>query len=724
MPLTPLYSVVVPTCGRVALFRETLACIAKQTHPRIELLVPDDSPQADDREQIRRAVEDFQAATGHVAKYIFSGARLYQAANTNQGLAASTGELVRILHSDDLLRPDALAQEAAVFAQFANVDLLYQDCIPFVDDITWDVDPRTTLVQPALQIRTEASHSTALPSGIAFRRELVARTGFMDEQYRFLCDWDFFCRLLLDQTREQKLVCRLSPGLFGWRRHPDSVTSTLWQLHYEEHERFIRNFVEQPELAELGILSAHEKLHFVKCAVKYRMKRLSEDFHGLPGAQKRRSCGWLAQKCFDLGGSDLRKQVGRSLERRVRRLLRGKKSTATTAPGEATQEAQRNAFGSLAENQGTIAVAPCFENRINDAHATTIVMDYDNSAHLWNFREELATARTVRLFYVNYTRMYERVLHEVLKYVAIGSEIEILLGGNEHLQWFGLKAVVDRIFPNEFVLSTQENIEGDFYSITFRRQQPTAEHLRQAHTGWTFGLLTLGTDRDRVLRYVQSIEQSSPGAYEILVVAPQELDWLAGVPRVRQLIFNERDDRGWITRKKNLICEEAKFSDILICHDRFELAADYFAAWERWGYSYGIAAPRVVLRDGRRGLDWAVASSQNDSWSHGGLLDYRAYSHYAYVPGGATALRKAFWQRFPWNENLYWNEHEDVELCRRAQRDGELIHLTAASVIASADRWIEQNPLIPYNPHIETLYGGPVGEQRIAYLPFPKTVAA
>ena len=33
--------------------------------------------------------------------------------------------------------------------------------------------------------------------------------------------------------------------------------------------------------------------------------------------------------------------------------------------------------------------------------------------------------------------------------------------------------------------------------------------------------------------------------------------------------FAERDDLGWITRKKNLICEEAAYSDILVCHDRF-----------------------------------------------------------------------------------------------------------------------------------------------------------
>jgi hypothetical protein len=189
---------------------------------------------------------------------------------------------------------------------------------------------------------------------------------------------------------------------------------------------------------------------------------------------------------------------------------------------------------------------------------------------------------------------------------------------------------------------------------------------------------------------------------------------------VRVLTFTERDDLGWITRKKNLIGEEAAYSDILICHDRFVIDSEFTRDFRGFGYAYGLAAVRVRLADGRRGLDWAVVSSQNQVWSNGGLLDYRAYSQYAYNPGGATIIRKAFWRDFPWNENLFWNEHEDVELCRRIQRAGGIIALTTASVVAAEDRWVDHNPHIPYCDQNDVLFGRAVGEQRIRFLPREK----
>jgi hypothetical protein len=87
-------------------------------------------------------------------------------------------------------------------------------------------------------------------------------------------------------------------------------------------------------------------------------------------------------------------------------------------------------------------------------------------------------------------------------------------------------------------------------------------------------------------------------------------------------------------------------------------------------------------------------------------------------------VRKPFWERFHWNENLYWNEHEDVELCRRAQRSGEIVSLASATLIAASDRWIDQNPLLPFNTDVESLFGGPVGEQRIDFRPLPMSEAA
>jgi glycosyltransferase involved in cell wall biosynthesis len=723
-PSRPMFSVVIPTCGRVPLLAETLNSLVCQSYPNFEVVVTDDSPKEEDRQSIRQAVQKFTRSGGHGATYVHSRPGLQQAANTNQGLSTARGELLRILHSDDLLRHDALEQEAALFEREPRVDVLFEDCLPFTDQVDWDRDPQPTLIHPAHHLRNELSHATALPSGLVFRRHAIERTGLMDERYRFLCDWEFFYRLLVDQIKQRKLVARFSAGLVGWRTHINSVTGKLRRVHCEEHERFINEVLSNTELEEIGAMSAEEKAHFAHRALHYRYHRLWDDFRQAPWAVRWNSAKWMLQQFRGPGRRLLRKRLARSVERSVRNFVRGPKKLKAPAPFDpAIAAANRRTFRTLGENAGTLAIMPFYDTAIVSSHPKSIQLDYDNSIRLWPHREEIARARPLRLFFVNYNRMYERVLHEVLKYITLGQEVEIILGGNEHLQWFGLKAVVDRLFPGQFELSSQENIAGDFYSIAFRRQQPAPIHLLGEHTGWTFGLLTLGQDPERVFRYIRSIEAAKPDRYEVVVVAPTKLEFLDGIPNCRQINFSERDDLGWITRKKNLICQGAEYSDILICHDRFALTPSYFADWSAAGYCYGIAAPRVRLTDGRRALDWAVASSQNNTWSHGGLLDYRSYSSYVYVPGGATAVRKAFWQQFPWNENLYWNEHEDVELCRRAQRNGEIVSLGPATLITTSDRWIDQNPLLPFDPYCESLFGGPVGEQRIHYLPMPTRAA-
>ena len=50
------------------------------------------------------------------------------------------------------------------------------------------------------------------------------------------------------------------------------------------------------------------------------------------------------------------------------------------------------------------------------------------------------------------------------------------------------------------------------------------------------------------------------------------------------------------------------------------------------------------------------------------------------------------------------------------QRAGGIIGLTAASVIAAEDRWVDVNPRIPYCDQNEVLFGRPVGEQRIHFI--------
>lgn len=716
--MNPAISVVIPTCGRVELLRETLASLEVQTLRSFEAVICDDSAANQDREAIAAALADFARRARVATRYIHTRGGLYQAANTNQGLAAAQGRLIRILHSDDLLRPDALERESACFAQNPGCELLFQDCLPFTTQPNWGVEPRLMLLSPALHLRGQLAFSTALPSGLVFSRELLARVGGMRDELRFLCDWEFFFRLLLDQIERERLVLRLSAGLYAWRVHGDSVTGKLWKTHYLEHRLVLGEILAHPLVNSLGLFTPSEKQAFLCEGEHYRYKRLREDFAGLPRAEQLRQARWYLGARIERRG--VLKSVGRAFKS-WSRALRGKKAPAQIVHSEPAPEFTRQVFGSREANRGDLAITPCYDGRIDATHDQTLVCDFDNTLNLWPERLRIAAARRLRLFYPNQTRMFDKALHETLKYVARDQRVEITLVGNEHLQFFGLKAAVDRLFPGQFRVESQADLGEGFRRAEFRRAAPVPEHLRGEHSGWSFGLLTLGReqDRPRVERFLRSLASAAPAPYECLVVAPHALDYLAAYPFVRQILFSERDDLGWITRKKNLICEAARYSDLLICHDRYELTPEFCLQAAAGGFAYGLAAPRVTLPDGSRALDWAVVSSQNHSWSYGGLLDYRSYSPYAYVPGGATLIRQAFWRLNPWDENLYWNEHEDVELCRRAQRSGEVLALSRGRLVTATDRWIDQNPLIPYDPRVEHLYGAPAGEQQIHFHPLP-----
>lgn len=711
-------SIVIPTSGRVELVRETFDSVAAQTFRDFEIVVTDDSPNPEDRQAIHRLANEFEQDAQVPTRYVFTKPRLYQAANTNQGLKHARGRLVRVLHSDDLLSPHAIATEVQAFSADPNLEVLFEDILPFEGQIQWRGQANRMLVSPAHHLRTHLSFCTAVPSGLVFTSSALRNVGLMDERYRFMCDWDFFCRLLITQIERRRMVARVSTGLVGWRTHHKSITSTLWQNHFHEQEMLMREFWQSDRIARLQLFTEHEEQTFREAAIRYRYRRVQQDYRKLSLRQKVRSAPWHAKNV--LGRQRTPRRIARNIDTTLRKAVASlaRRKRATIGPSQHKPPTANSGPHPTAPTDKTdgLTIAPFYHSPILDEHTKNWILDFDNTLNLWPRQQELAATKLVRLFYPNINRMFERTLHEVLKYIAVGNDLQIVMVGNHHLQWFGLKALLSQLAPGQFTLVDQICQEHGQWRLHFRRTAPVAEHYRAPHTGWTFGLLTLGDKPERTLAYLDSIRQACDEPYEAIVVCPRELPFLTEREEVKQIVFDTHDDKGWITKKKNLICQAAKFSDILICHDRFTLSPTFCQSFESWGYSYGMAAPRITLPDGGRSVDWAVVSSQNRTWSSGGLLDYRSYTPYAYVPGGATLLRKAFWQQFPWDENLFWNEHEDVELCRRAQRAGEVLLLADGQLRSESDRWLDHNPPIPFCPEREFLFGHPVGEQNVEFL--------
>ncbi len=778
MSSTPLMlSVVVPTHGRTDLFLATLASLERQTLASFEVIVTDDSTTWDERSAIQEATMRYGATTGRPSRYLFSTPGLGQARNTNQGLYAARGQFVRILHSDDLLAPQALEAEVSLLSDpRLNLDILYHLVEAFADKPRFDQTPSLTLVQPSLFFRSCMHSGTPLPSATVFRRSLLDEIGGMREDFDFLCDWEFFVRLLSTQYHRQQFLGRLTPGFVGWRVHPNSTTGTLWHRHFLEHEQFMDELRANTEYCDAMIGDRGYRDGFFATAVRYRYRRLAQDVAKMSRRQAIKAMPMIVRCALSPRSLIDRLAPAPWTARGARRypqLVVGFDGPAAppeaaplrTAPASAHApqfveprsgwrfvasayasnaiiawgKRHAKAFAALTSVPLAATNTQCVSEALPDGPAplsigedveihhtlatvpnaptsVRILTEYNNSINFWALRQLIRGASNIMLHQLNLNTFVEPVLHQSLKYISVGSRFETTIFDNQHLTSFGFKSLLDRLFHAQFGWCSQDKSGPLQHTLRYERKSGIHPSYVSAHTGWTFGLLTTGQRLRNVELFIDSIEAHCEEPYEILIVSPVDLGALAERRHVRVLAFSEHDDLGWITRKKNLICEEATYSDILVCHDRFTIDKHFSSDFAAWGYAYGLAAVRVTLQDGRRGLDWAVVSSQNQVWSAGGLLDYRAYSQYAYNPGGATLVRKAFWRDFPWNENLFWNEHEDVELCRRVQRSGHLIGLTTAAVTAIEDRWVHHNPMIPYCDQNEVLYGRPVGEQRIKFL--------
>jgi glycosyltransferase involved in cell wall biosynthesis len=764
-------SVIVPTHSRVEMFCETLAGLERQSTRLFELIVTDDSKVASERAAISEAAVSFSDRTGIATRYLFTEPALGQARNTNQGLLAARGRFIRILHSDDQLAPRAIEAEIALMRDpQLSLEFLFHYCMPFTKFPRFEGQPKLTLVQPGHFFRNSMHSSTPLPSGVVFTATSLREAGLMRPDLDFLCDWEFFARLIFREHKSGRFLGSLSRGFVGWRVHENSTTGRLWHRHFLEHEQFIEDLRRNTEHCTEFFSGKQAQAVFEAHAVRYRYSRLLEDVSRLGASRLIKEFSRILRCAFSVPSlcamfrpapwtligrlfyprikaprmapqpkqqpghtipSDPRNRFGFTFSARLAtKIINWGKAWAarqhnrtlqSKSTGSAFSDYKFHPGPELLPSFSAVEIIPRFDPIArHEPDVVQIIADYDNLLHLWPLRSLIGNTAKLRVAETNTNIFHERILHECLKFTSQGTEIELRLKDNVHLAGFGAKAEIDNLFPGQFLWSNQKTEGSNNHLLRYFRKGPVHPAYSAPHTGWTFGMLTSAKRMENVKRFVDSIERLCPDPYEIIIISPNENDFPSFGKNVRVIQFREHDDLGWITRKKNIICEQAVYSDLLICHDRYWLDANFFQAFASWGYSYGLAAPRVRLPGGRRALDWAVVSSRDRAWSSGGLLSYFAYSRYAYNPGGATLIRRDFWRDFPWNENLFWNEHEDVELCRRIQDAGHPILLAKSAVITAEDRWIEQNPHIPYFEQAEVLFGYPVSEQRIVFLANPE----
>lgn len=197
---------------------------------------------------------------------------------------------------------------------------------------------------------------------------------------------------------------------------------------------------------------------------------------------------------------------------------------------------------------------------------------------------------------------------------------------------------------------------------------------------WTFGIITNGERDDWMEEILESIRALKIPHYEIIVCGKykeRKEDDFIYIP------FNERAERGWITKKKNLICEKAAFENLCIIHDRLVFDKDWFKGMKQYGNVFEMLG--CVQTDRETGVqagDWLTHGGPLRARYKIARLNYEDWDYNIYLSGQLTIMKKSIWKKVLWDETRYWGE-EDVDFSFRARDFGFIIRFNPFSKVHS-----------------------------------------
>lgn len=184
---------------------------------------------------------------------------------------------------------------------------------------------------------------------------------------------------------------------------------------------------------------------------------------------------------------------------------------------------------------------------------------------------------------------------------------------------------------------------------------------------FTFGIVTVYEDKDRLQEIILSIRNLNIPEYEILFVGGGDSDGIDGQD-IRKINFDENEKPKWITRKKNILVQEARYDNVILMHDYHIFDPNWYEAFKSFGTDWDICScPQYLITGSRNPMDWSLwdKPGHGRAWS----LNYNDWSQtqYMYISGGFFMVKKNVLLEEPLDEALVWNEEEDVEWSMRVR---------------------------------------------------------
>lgn len=224
---------------------------------------------------------------------------------------------------------------------------------------------------------------------------------------------------------------------------------------------------------------------------------------------------------------------------------------------------------------------------------------------------------------------------------------------------------------------------------------------------FTFGIITID-NIENIIKMIDSIEMQNIPNYEIIIVGCNKTFNLITLGKLKRkncicIPFDESIYVGWVTKKKNMITQNAKYENVVYMHDYFILEDNWYSGYLNYGNKFDVIINPLKNLDGTRFRDWVlnmfflkgqylinenrpttiinapdewIQNNENviekykiNPYQQAHSLSYdddgKQWQSYIYISGSYWVAKKHVMEEFPLNENLLWGQSEDVEWCQR-----------------------------------------------------------
>jgi len=206
-------SVAIASYNNAKFLPEVLESIFNQTYKDFEIIVMDDASTDNTQEAINRFKD----------KIIYERLPENRGSPTawNKAISLATGKYIVLAAADDVWLPERLSEQLKILDNQQNIGLVYGKCITTDEKGTPMREPSNRKYPSGKIFLDLFLNDNFMPaSTVIFRRELLAKSGMLDEALRLCQDYDFYLRL-----------CRYTEAAFvdkpivKYRKHPGSVTT-------------------------------------------------------------------------------------------------------------------------------------------------------------------------------------------------------------------------------------------------------------------------------------------------------------------------------------------------------------------------------------------------------------------------------------------------------------------------------------------------------------------